>query len=60
MTKNIDLLLEKLSNDGLAHELIRKLRESQRQDWPQVLDEGLKTRLEQKVRELKDAEDQNA
>lgn len=32
MTGNIDLLLNKLSGDGLAHELVHKLRESQRKD----------------------------
>ena len=57
MTANIDLMLEKLARDGLAHELVHKLRELQPEDWPQALDEELKARLEQKVRELKDAKD---
>jgi len=33
MMVNIDLLLEKLSHDSLAHELVDRLRKSERQDW---------------------------
>ena len=58
MTGNVDLLIEKLSHDSLAHELVDQLRKSERQEWPGVLDDFLKSRLEQKVRELTYGEDQ--
>jgi methyl coenzyme M reductase subunit C-like uncharacterized protein (methanogenesis marker protein 7) len=58
MTGNIDLLLEKLSHDSLAHELVDELRKSERQDWLVVLDTFLKSRLEQKVQELTHGKDQ--
>lgn len=52
MMRNIELLLEKLSQDSLAHELVEQLRKSERQDWLVVLDTFLKSRLEQKVQEM--------
>lgn len=58
MTGNIDLLLQKLSHDSLAHELVDQLRKSERQDWLAVLDTFLKSRLEQKVQELTHGKDQ--
>ncbi|MCL4079014.1 hypothetical protein MX659_05340 [Coriobacteriia bacterium Es71-Z0120] len=60
MTGNIDLLLEKLSHDSLAHELVDQLRKADRQDWSRVLDEELRARLEKRVQELKDAKDQKS
>ena len=58
MMRNIELLLEKLSQDSLAHELVEQLRKSERQDWLVVLDTFLKSRLEQKVQELTHGKDQ--
>ena len=57
MTRNIDLLLERLSHDSLAHELVDRLRKSEQRDWLTVLDTFLKSRMEQKVRELTHGKD---
>jgi len=57
MTGNIDLLLEKLSRDSLAHKLVDLLRKSEQQDWLLVLDNFLKSRLEHKVQELTHGKD---
>ena len=58
MTENIELLLEKLSHDSLAYELVDELRKAEKKEWPIVLDTFLRTRLEQKVQELMNGEDQ--
>ena len=60
MTGNIDLLLEKLSQGTLAHELVSRLKEFGRDEWPAVLETFLKSRLEQKVEELTHGKDQAA
>jgi len=50
--ENIDLLLEKLPQGSLAHELVSRLKEFRRDEWLAVLETFLKSRLEQKVKEL--------
>ena len=52
MHENIDLLLEKLPQGSLAHELVSRLKEFRRDEWLAVLETFLKSRLEQKVKEL--------
>ena len=58
MRENIDILLEKLSHDSIAHDLVDTLKKLEQQDWPEVLDDFLRSRMEQKVQELMHGEDQ--
>lgn len=58
MTGNIDVLLEKLSPGSLAHELVSKLKDSMRDEWPEVLKASLNARLTHKVGELMHGQDQ--
>jgi len=50
--ENIDLLLEKLLQGSLAHQLVSRLKESRRDEWFAVLETFLKARLKQKIEEL--------
>ena len=58
MRKNIDLLLEKLSQDSLAYQIVHRLSKSERQNWPEELDVFLKFILEEKKEELTHGKDQ--
>lgn len=60
MSANIDLLLEKLPAGSLAHQLVSRLKNSEQGSWDAVLDEFLRSRIEEKVQELKNAEDQKS
>jgi len=61
MTKgNIDLLLEKLPKESLAYKLVKQLKAISKEGWDDTLDEAFKTRLENKVRELKYVENQKS
>lgn len=57
---NVDRLIEKLPPDSLARELVSRLRETAPDQWAQVLKGMLEERVQQKVKELDNAQDQSA
>jgi len=58
MIANIDILLGKLQQGGLAHELVTLLKAEPRERWAEALDEFLKSRITQKVEGSAHAENQ--
>ena len=48
MIANIDILLGKLQQGSLAHELVTLLKAEPRDRWAEALDEFLKSRIAQK------------
>ncbi len=58
--RNIDLLLGKLSRGSFAYKLVNRLKEARRENWHDALDQIFKAQLENKMRELRNAEDQKS
>jgi hypothetical protein len=60
MSKNINLLLEKLDENSLAHSLVMMLKETLQETWPQVLEQKLTEMLDNKEQEVAHAQNPEA
>jgi len=60
MSHNINLLLEKLNKDSLAHSLVRMLKETPKETWPQALEQKLIEMLHNKEQEIAHAQNPEA
>jgi len=58
VTSNIDVLIQKLREASLAHELVSLLRETPSERWQAVLKSHLQSRIDRKREGALHAEDQ--
>ncbi len=57
MATNVDLLLEKLRSDSLAHRLVRLLKEAPKESWAKALDMELQYIYEAKLTQVQEESD---
>ena len=57
MTDSIDLLLEKLQEGTLAHEIVNLLREKPQAEWEAAIRDKLNSRVATELKRNRDVED---